>query len=71
MSRRISPDDLILPRTAIDDEEKGIVNGTFSSRFQAAATENLDEEFYESVSLRSFEGADLVFKLIKQGISLI
>ena len=54
MSRRISPDDLILPRTIINDEEKGIVNGTFSSRYEAAATENLDEAFYESVSLRSF-----------------
>ncbi|XP_022788468.1 uncharacterized protein LOC111328331 isoform X2 [Stylophora pistillata] len=51
MERRISPDDLILPKSNTDDEQEGIVNGLISSQYRRAATmENLDEAFYESVS---------------------
>lgn len=51
MERRISPDDLILPRPTCEVAQKGIVNGLIFSQYrQAVAMEDLDEAFYESVS---------------------
>lgn len=51
MERRISPDDLILPRPTCEVAQKGIVNGLIFSQYrQAVAVEDLDEAFYESVS---------------------
>nr|XP_058968279.1 uncharacterized protein LOC131794749 [Pocillopora verrucosa] len=51
MERRISPDNLILPRPTCEVAQKGIVNGLIFSQYrQAVAMEDLDEAFYESVS---------------------
>ncbi|XP_078370761.1 uncharacterized protein LOC144654469 isoform X2 [Oculina patagonica] len=49
MSRRISPNDLVLPVSTTSDEERGTVNSTFSLRDQTATAEYFDGAFYEAI----------------------